>query len=297
LNKSLQIMDLRDYCHSRQEAGTRLAFYPPAMSPDLRSSAERFFPLRALALFAVFMGAAMMTLRLTSGSTLGALLGPIAAQAAMGVVILMGSRVAPFSGQSLRRSIPRRQLRVAPLVLIALGGFLLQATLVAGFQSLTPSSIPGVRPEMEAPLMWLVILLTSVVGAPLLEEVFFRGMLLPLLSRRNLVLGLVTSAALFGLAHGFDTPFRAVPTFLQGLVLGGVMLLTGRLRAAVLLHALNNALVLAATLWLVLHPPVGVGGGSGAADVLFLPACALAALLLLGWGFFRIARQPRLAAS
>ena len=80
-----------------------------------------------------------------------------------------------------------------------------------------------------------------------------------------------------------------MPAFGQGLVLGGVVLLTGRLRSAVIVHAVNNALVLAAALLVALRPPAAVSEISPA----FLAVSAAAAAALLAWGFTRILRAPR----
>ena len=120
-------------------------------------------------------------------------------------------------------------------------------------------------------------------------------MLQPVLSRRHVGVGLVVTAALFGVAHGFQVPLRALPTFLQGLVLGGLVLVTGRLRAAVLVHALNNALVLAVSLLLLLRPgglSLTAGGSGWSAAV-----CAAAALTLLGMGFAGLLREPHLTPA
>lgn len=273
--------------------------------PD--ASTIRLLPLRALALYGVFLGAASAALRATEGAALGALLGPVAAQVAMGVVILVGARtllagagraVQAPSGRPAERpgeeprvgtaGSPPQPLRVAPLVSVAVGGFLLQVTSLATLLQVLPSVAseaaglqavaggaedflaPGGGETPEAWIFWTVLLLTSVVGAPVIEEVFFRGMLQPALSRRSALAGLVATAALFGMAHGFGTPVRMVPTFLEGLLLGGVMLLTGRLGAAILVHAVNNALVLLSSFALAAGPASLAGSQGGA------PAAALA---------------------
>lgn len=266
------------------------------MNPSPRLPSDSSFALRGLALYGLFMGGAWAALRLTSGTRLGLLLGPVAAQAAMALVILAGSRNAPRWEPAAVQLPAARRLRLVPLALIALGGFLFQVALLAGTRGLTAASIPGITQRAEAPLVWAVVLLTSIVGAPLLEERFFRGMLQPLLGRRSLMLGLLGTAALFGIAHGFETPFRAVPTFLQGLALGGVTLLTGRLRGAVVIHALNNALVMTAALLLALLPRASAMGGVPTPGW-SLALYALVGLTLVAVGLHGIARAPRFAAT
>ena len=257
------------------------------MIPTTRADSR--FVFHALVLFALFVGGAWAAVRLSSGSSLGQALGPLAAQGVMALVVVGGSRTIPKPDGAARAA--ARRLRAAPLVLIALGGFLVQVALLAGVGPFARASIAAAAPEAEARLSVAVLLVTSVVGAPLLEELFFRGMLQPLLGRRSVVLGLVATAALFGIAHGSAAPFRAIPTFLHGVVLGAVVLRTGRLRAAVAVHALNNALVVAAMGVLLLRPAV-LAGAPGAGGPGLVTACAAIGLALTGWGFIRASRLP-----
>ncbi len=250
--------------------------------------------LRAIGLFSLFVGGAWSALRATSGTGLGMLIGPLAAQLTMALVIFVGARLALRAQPAPARTRPHRRLTLAPLVLIACGGFMIQAASLAGSRLFVAAMIPGLGARAEVPLAWTVLALTSVVGAPLLEELFFRGMLQPLLSRRHVVAGLLATAALFGLAHGFEMPLRAMPAFLQGLVLGGVMLLTGRLRGAVVVHAINNALVLTAATIVALNPDRLMHGVHGTEAGWTGSAFALVGIVLVGWGFVRILREPRI---
>jgi membrane protease YdiL (CAAX protease family) len=291
--KSFPRSVLRIAGRDRSGAGTPLAIRAFAMPPPMRRSPDLTLALRGLGLFVLFVGGAWATLRLTSATHVGLVLGPLAAQVTMAAVLLVGSRFALRGCPAPERSLPTRRVRVAPLVLIACGGFLFQASVLAGTRVWAASSLSGAAAAGDPRLAWLVMLASSVVAAPLLEELFFRGMLQPLLSRRNVALGLIATAALFGAAHAYGMPLRAVPAFLQGLVLGGLTLLTGRLRGAVVVHAINNALVLAATTLVAVQPAhlaaVRPGGGAW-----ILSGYALLGLGLLAWGFARVAREPRI---
>jgi membrane protease YdiL (CAAX protease family) len=82
---------------------------------------------------------------------------------------------------------------------------------------------------------------TAVVLAPLFEETIFRGVLLPVLSRRlGSLWGVVLSSAVFGLAH--LSIGELPPLFVLGLLLGWLRLSSGRLSASIWLHTLWNAL-------------------------------------------------------
>lgn len=76
------------------------------------------------------------------------------------------------------------------------------------------------------------------VIAPVCEELLFRGLLLGRLRPYGERFALAASALCFGLFHGNLNQFFYA--FVLGLVLGGLMLVTGSLRQTVLLHALVN---------------------------------------------------------
>lgn len=81
----------------------------------------------------------------------------------------------------------------------------------------------------------------GVFVAPLVEELVFRGFLLPALSRRlGTAAAIALSGLLFGLMHLSD-PTSVPPLVAFGLALGALRLRTGSLGPPVLLHLLNNA--------------------------------------------------------
>jgi hypothetical protein len=92
---------------------------------------------------------------------------------------------------------------------------------------------------------YLVLGVLVVVGAPVVEELFYRGLLLRSLERR---LGsrwaIVVSAAVFGLAHFEPVLFPAL--FLFGIVLGTLAVRNGRLGPGVFAHAGFNLVTMIA---------------------------------------------------
>jgi membrane protease YdiL (CAAX protease family) len=90
----------------------------------------------------------------------------------------------------------------------------------------------------------LVLFVTVAGVAPVFEELFFRGFLLPILARRRrMAWGLLASAILFGAIHLQPTGLPTLATL--GLVLGLAMRQTGSLRTSILVHACwNGALFL-----------------------------------------------------
>jgi membrane protease YdiL (CAAX protease family) len=104
-----------------------------------------------------------------------------------------------------------------------------------------PQLISLVIAEMDAGVSLLLMMLMVIFGAPLFEEVVFRGFIQPALIRRTGVwVGLTLTAAVFALIHGPD--LHAVgPVFVLGLTLGWLRQRTGTVTAPIILHILNNA--------------------------------------------------------
>ena len=100
---------------------------------------------------------------------------------------------------------------------------------------------------------WLTDLVAVAVIAPVIEELFFRGVILVSLYtvlRRPFgraaagIVAVVASAALFVLLHGVSGGMSAdqvVAVGLLGLVCGLLVMLTGRIWGAILVHAVFNA--------------------------------------------------------
>lgn len=86
----------------------------------------------------------------------------------------------------------------------------------------------------------IVLFAFLAVGAPIVEELFFRGLLLrSLLSRVRAPIAIVLSALLFALAHFEAVQFGGLAAF--GVVLGVLAWRTGRLAPGMAAHAAFNA--------------------------------------------------------
>ncbi|MCC8034370.1 MAG: CPBP family intramembrane metalloprotease [Rikenellaceae bacterium] len=84
-------------------------------------------------------------------------------------------------------------------------------------------------------------MLTTIVMAPLLEEILFRGIL-----QQNLtggfgkLKGILMASAVFGLIHMI--PQQAINAFFIGIILGYLYVRSGSLVTPIIIHALNNAI-------------------------------------------------------
>lgn len=95
----------------------------------------------------------------------------------------------------------------------------------------------------DEPQRWMrVYLVILAVGiAPLFEEILFRGLLLPVLSRRfGVWAGSLATSFLFAAVHGHLPSFATLFAF--SLALGAAYLFTESLAVAVVMHALFNAI-------------------------------------------------------
>ncbi len=86
-----------------------------------------------------------------------------------------------------------------------------------------------------------LLFLTTSFLAPLFEEVIFRGILLPIISKEfGLVLGIIISAFIFALAHLSISEMP--PLFVLGIGLGITRLASGRLSSSIIMHSFWNGM-------------------------------------------------------
>ena len=94
----------------------------------------------------------------------------------------------------------------------------------------------------------VAIVFMGVIGAPICEELFFRGMLVGAFNKVQLPwLGVAVSSILFGLAH-FQNVAVIVSITLMGVLLGAIYVKTKSLYASVAVHMLSNAFAFGALL-------------------------------------------------
>jgi len=85
----------------------------------------------------------------------------------------------------------------------------------------------------------LFAILTSVIAAPILEEVLFRGVILNgFLKNYSPQKAIIISAAIFGGIH--LNPWQSIPAFLGGILIGYMYWKTNSIIPGIILHAANN---------------------------------------------------------
>ena len=99
---------------------------------------------------------------------------------------------------------------------------------------------------------WTVLIVLSCIGAPLFEELFFRGLLQgQLVERFGPGIAIAVTAVVFGAAHIANDPgvaglLLALSVGASGIVLGVVRHFTGRLGSSIATHALFNVTAIVA---------------------------------------------------
>ncbi len=90
-------------------------------------------------------------------------------------------------------------------------------------------------------LSFIILFVTTTLLAPLFEEIIFRGILLPTLSRDfGITLGIIVSAFIFALAH--LSLGEMPPLFVLGIGLGITRIASGSLLSSIIMHSLWNGL-------------------------------------------------------
>lgn len=87
----------------------------------------------------------------------------------------------------------------------------------------------------------LVDIISSVIAAPIAEEMFFRGVVLKQTSRVSAQFGIVFSAVMFGLMHG--NPYQFVMATVIGLFFGYITVKTDSLIPSIVCHIAINGLI------------------------------------------------------
>ena len=135
----------------------------------------------------------------------------------------------------------------------------------AGLAGMVTTSLVGLTDEAAADntqflreavgTPWLAaILFAAVIGAPITEELFFRGLALRAIEKRlNARWAIVLSAVIFTLPHFTSPDWRGTAVlfssiFVVGLILGWVTVKTNRLGPAIVAHMIFNGVGAAAAL-------------------------------------------------
>jgi membrane protease YdiL (CAAX protease family) len=142
---------------------------------------------------------------------------------------------------------------------LLVGAGILENTALTFIQAFAPKSvmtwitetqkslgIEQVLGSIKSPFAYVGMFIVGAIGAPISEEIFFRGMLFNSAKQRfGLTAGLVISSLVFSIAH--LGPLSIIAIFPMGLFLAYVYNKTGSLAVPIIMHATNNSIAILAT--------------------------------------------------
>jgi membrane protease YdiL (CAAX protease family) len=137
----------------------------------------------------------------------------------------------------------------AAILPVCMAALLVNATILQLF-SVPEVTHPVLKEIQSAPQVWVIAVLgfQAAVLAPLGEEFIYRGVLMTTLLRDTGATGaIVVSSAVFALVHFSSEPQAMLPLFFLGITLAYVTYRTRSLVAAVVIHAIFNALMVTGT--------------------------------------------------
>jgi membrane protease YdiL (CAAX protease family) len=198
--------------------------YAIAVPGPLNGNDPWFLLVSQLALWVGFVGAVLVASRKNGTGSLAADFGlswPRLKDLWLGLVGSVAGRFLP--------------LLVLITIIVAGEGF--------GTPSAAAPKILGVSPS--GPAGWVVLVGLAVVGAPIVEELFFRGLLQGAFTRRvGAVPAIFITALIFSFAHVLNEgPLAPLVLFPMALVLGYLRYRTGGLAAGMIAHACFNGSV------------------------------------------------------
>ncbi|WAC02974.1 type II CAAX endopeptidase family protein [Lacinutrix neustonica] len=86
-------------------------------------------------------------------------------------------------------------------------------------------------------------LISAILIAPIIEELFYRKFLLDKLSKNNSpIIAIITSSLCFSIMH-IETPNNLIPTFFSGIILGLIYLKTKKSGYCIMLHFIVNLII------------------------------------------------------
>lgn len=165
----------------------------------------------------------------------------------IGGVYLFAARDAGWEALGVRSASRRDYLLVIPFYLAALFLLILINSLIVfligDFENPQIEAISGGQALTSAELVMLLLLVAGLV--PFAEELFFRGMIYPLMRyRASIITAIALNAAAFTVVHVIPVIFPAL--FVLGLLLAYLRERSGSIWPSVLLHMMQNGLAILA---------------------------------------------------
>lgn len=167
-------------------------------------------------------------------------------------------------------------------VFIALGTVTLSAYL--NYFMIAPFSAAGILVNVENTVTVgglsdiALLVIRSALVAPICEEIFFRGFVLRRLAPLGARRAVLVSALVFTMFHANAAQF--IYAFSAGVVLAAITFMTGKVRYAIMIHAINNGISVAATVMIRYFGPEAVGIAYSRIDLLMVSAAVISLIFI-----------------
>ncbi len=133
---------------------------------------------------------------------------------------------------------------IFPLIIFSIGTVVLGDALDRIINIYIP--VPNLYEEALNELIWndissfLIIIVSVVFLAPIVEEMIFRGLLLRGLEKKydSIIIPIIYSSILFTTIHGL--PFAFIQIFIFGIILGLLSITLNSIITGIILHSINN---------------------------------------------------------
>lgn len=137
-----------------------------------------------------------------------------------------------------------RRFNLLSVVAALVAGFVAHGLVLVVLENLKP--VAEVITEYEHKMEWMregnvfLLLVVTLIVAPIVEEIVFRGVLITSLQKIITPIGaLILTSVLFGVAHG--NIVQGIYSFLLGLILGFIRIRSGSLLNCIFMHISFNA--------------------------------------------------------
>ena len=173
------------------------------------------------------------------------------------LLLLWVSRYTKIPAKELLTVDRLHYLLVLPVILLILGSNIIESEIDNIFRTFVPMSnvfVEYFNQLFDGSYGIMALITLTVIVAPLVEEIIFRGIMLKgFLQRYSVRKAILMSALIFGIAH--MNPWQFISAFIWGIIAGWLYYRTRSLAPCILGHAFNNFMPFLAGIFLKVNIP------------------------------------------
>lgn len=152
------------------------------------------------------------------------------------------------------------QVKLKNYLKYGLGGGLILIIVIFAFTLPLNYLQPELEPQMFEQVLrsiaskkdFIILLIIGAILAPFAEELFYRGMIYPVLRKKlGVIPGMIVAGIIFGVVH-WDL-WRAIPLSIGGIILSYIYEKTDSIFVTTIAHGLWNGVMSGVVYWSILH--------------------------------------------